>query len=302
MDFGGLYPNPAVLGAALAMVTQNVEIRAGSVVVPLHHPIRLVEEWSVVDNLAGGRVALSLASGWHPHDFVLASVAYDKRKEYLFETVQTIRDLWSGKRVRFQAAEGDEYQLRTLPRPIREDLPIWISIAGNPETWIRAGEIGANVLTGLSAQPLKELGNRIRDYHQALEKHGHDTSGKTITVMLHTFVGESNERIKSLVRQPIQEYLKTFLQQKEALIGTHSNFEVYNIGTKDKQDLLEITFDRYFERTALFGTAEKCSRLVDQLCQIGVNEIACLVDFGLSANTVLSGLNHLNDLKQRYGA
>ena len=70
--FGGLYPNPAVTSAAIAAITHRVEIRAGSVVLPLHHPVRVAEEWSVVDNLSNGRVGISFASGWQPNDFVLA--------------------------------------------------------------------------------------------------------------------------------------------------------------------------------------------------------------------------------------
>jgi hypothetical protein len=70
-DFGGLYPNPAVLSAALATITERVQIRAGSVALPLHHPVRVAEEWSVVDNLSGGRVAIAFASGWHVNDFAL---------------------------------------------------------------------------------------------------------------------------------------------------------------------------------------------------------------------------------------
>src|SRR6185369_13102226 len=49
--FGGLYPNPAVLSAALAVLTTKVKLRAGSVVLPLQNPLRVVEDWSLVDNL-----------------------------------------------------------------------------------------------------------------------------------------------------------------------------------------------------------------------------------------------------------
>src|SRR5215217_9633370 len=44
-EFGGLYPNPSVLAAALAMITKRIQIRAGSVVLPLHNPVRVAEEW-----------------------------------------------------------------------------------------------------------------------------------------------------------------------------------------------------------------------------------------------------------------
>ena len=54
--FGGLFPSSSVISAALAASTQRIRIRAGSVVLPLHSPIRVAEEWSVVDNLSTGRV------------------------------------------------------------------------------------------------------------------------------------------------------------------------------------------------------------------------------------------------------
>ncbi|MEH6528301.1 MAG: LLM class flavin-dependent oxidoreductase, partial [Sneathiella sp.] len=74
--FGGLYPNPSVTSAAVAAVTSNIAIRAGSIVLPLHNPVRVVEEWSVVDNLSGGRVGFSFASGWHANDFSLLPENY----------------------------------------------------------------------------------------------------------------------------------------------------------------------------------------------------------------------------------
>ena len=70
-EVGALYPNPSVLTAALATVTSQIQLRAGSVVLPLHDPIRVAEEWSVVDNLSGGRVGVAFASGWNEADFAL---------------------------------------------------------------------------------------------------------------------------------------------------------------------------------------------------------------------------------------
>src|SRR5262249_10639666 len=70
--FGGIFPNPSLPGVVLAEITRRLRIRAGSVVMPLHHPIRVAEEWAVVDNLSDGRVDLSFAIGWNPNDFVIA--------------------------------------------------------------------------------------------------------------------------------------------------------------------------------------------------------------------------------------
>ena len=55
---------PASAAAAIAAVTKNIRIRAGSCVSPLHHPVRIAEEWGLVDNLSNGRVDISFAAGW----------------------------------------------------------------------------------------------------------------------------------------------------------------------------------------------------------------------------------------------
>src|SRR5437868_15224370 len=91
--FGGLYPNPSVTGAAIAAITENVKIRAGSVVLPLHNPVRVAEEWSVIDNISKGRVGISVASGWHTDDFVLMPDSYADRKEVMLRQIETVRKL-----------------------------------------------------------------------------------------------------------------------------------------------------------------------------------------------------------------
>src|SRR6185436_1226831 len=110
--FGGLYPNPSVLSAALAAITSRVGIRAGSVALPLHHPVRVAEEWSVVDNLSGGRVAVSFASGWHPDDFVLTPSPYDDRKEVMFRGIETIRRLWAGETILLEGPQERRVEVR----------------------------------------------------------------------------------------------------------------------------------------------------------------------------------------------
>src|SRR3954452_23193304 len=89
--FGGLYPNPSVTSAAIAAITDRVKIRAGSVVAPLHHPLRIAEEWSVVDNISRGRAGISFASGWHATDYALRPENYLDRKRLLGEYVDTVR-------------------------------------------------------------------------------------------------------------------------------------------------------------------------------------------------------------------
>ncbi|HHX90692.1 MAG TPA: LLM class flavin-dependent oxidoreductase, partial [Paracoccus sp.] len=124
--FGGPYPNPSVLGAAVAAVTRNIGVRSGSVVAPLHHPIRIAEEWAVIDNLTNGRVALGIASGWHPVDFVLRPEnAPPNNKTAMFDTIDKLRKLWRGEAVEFDRG-GEMVPIQSLPRPVSKELTVWL--------------------------------------------------------------------------------------------------------------------------------------------------------------------------------
>src|SRR5262245_27276640 len=94
---GSLYPNPAVLHAALARETKRIRLRAGSVVLPLHDPIRVAEEWALVDNLSKGRVEISLAPGWNAEDFALHPDRYAKRYDVMYDSIKVLDQLWSGE-------------------------------------------------------------------------------------------------------------------------------------------------------------------------------------------------------------
>ena len=129
-SFGGLYPNPSVTAAALAAVTDRVGIRAGSCVLPLHSPIRVAEEWALVDNLSRGRVGVSFASGWQPQDFVLRPECFDSRQSILFEQIEVVQRLWRGEKVLFKDGRGGDVDIATMPRPVQSELPVWITAAG----------------------------------------------------------------------------------------------------------------------------------------------------------------------------
>src|SRR5689334_20514198 len=128
--FGGTYPNPSVTSAAIAATTKRVKIRAGSVVAPLHHPLRIAEEWSVVDNISGGRVGVSFASGWHAVDFALNPAAYANRRTEMYERIEQVRALWRGEAIEVTDGAGKSVKVRSFPPPVQTDLPIWVASVG----------------------------------------------------------------------------------------------------------------------------------------------------------------------------
>lgn len=296
--FGGLFPNPSVISAALAMVTQHIQIRAGSCVIPLHHPSRVAEEWAVVDNLSHGRVGLSFASGWQPNDFILAPQEYEKRQEVMLEQIDKVRALWRGEVLKFPGIDGRSVNIQVYPRPIQSELPFWLTSSGNPETFRTAGTLGANLLTHLLGQSIEELAEKIQIYREAFQKHHPDLGRGTVTLMIHTFVSHDQDFVLSQVKEPLKNYLRDAIALLKPFAEALGK-DIKNISKEDLDAVLEHAFLRYYQTSGLFGTPASCMQTVNQLHAIGIDEIACLVDFGIADDVVLKNLSYLNDLKEQ---
>jgi natural product biosynthesis luciferase-like monooxygenase protein len=309
-SFGGLFPNPSVTCAALATVTTNVDLRAGSCVVPLHSPIRVAEEWAVVDNLSNGRVGIAVASGWAPPDFAIKPENFKESKSIMFDSLDKVRRLWRGETLTFDGPTG-EVEVRTLPRPIQKELPYWVTTAGNVETFRSAAEAGANVLTHLLGQTFEEVKEKVDAYRSAWKEAGHEGEG-TITLMLHTLIGNDMDEVEDIVRQPMKEYLRsamflvkgaawnfpTFKKMSEETGKSLDEF-FETISDEDMDDLLEFAFQRYFRTSGLFGTPDSAVETVAKCDEIGVDEIACLIDFGIDTDVVMQQLPFLEMLKSK---
>ena len=313
--FGGPYPNPSVTGAAVAAVTQNLDVRAGSCVAPLHHPARIAEEWAVIDNLTNGRVGLAIASGWQPDDFVLRPEnTPPQNKPAMYDAIDQLRKLWAGEPVEFPRADGTPHAVVTQPRPVSKVLPIWVTTAGNPQTWKEAGEIGANVLTHLLGQSVDEVAGKIKIYHDALRAAGHDPADHKVTVMLHSYLAETRAEAEDVAREPMKDYLRSaagLIKQyawafpafkKPAGASNPFEIDLERLSPEEMDAILEFAFQRYFNDSGMFGTVEDGLARTEQLKRIGVDEIACLIDYGIPTDKVLAGLEPLAEVLRRANA
>jgi natural product biosynthesis luciferase-like monooxygenase protein len=299
--FGGFSPNPSVVAAALARETHRVRIHAGSVVLPLHNPIRVAEEWSVVDNLSNGRIGISFASGWQPNDFVFAPEAYATRHDHMYRGIEVVQRLWRGEKVPARSGNGKEIEVGLAPLPRQRVLPTWLT-GSSPVTFTKAGELGFGILTNLQDQSVEELAEKIALYRTALKRNGHDPASARVTLLLHTFLSRDLEEAREKARRPLYRYMKSSL----ALMSNRvkgSNSKPINLEALPEADLdyiLSTGYDRYVQTASLIGTTESCKALVDRLSRIGVSEVACMIDFGIDTQTVLESLDQLSALREQY--
>ena len=300
--FGGFSPNPSVLAAALARETDTIQLRAGSVVMPLHHPLRVAEEWALVDNLSNGRAGISFASGWHPNDFALAPEKFSNNREFTFDGITTVKRLWSGESAQFMGGDNKEVTLSIYPRPKQQSLPAWLTVVGNPDTYRKAGEMGLGILTNLLGQSLEELEKNIAIYKQALTDHGHPPEIGNVVVLIHTFICEDHTTAVETARAPMCDYLLSSLslfQKMAESLPAHLR-DVNRASEADKAFIVAKAYERYIADRALIGSPEHCQPMLERMSRMGVNEVACFLDFGVDAASVMANLPNLTRLKSTY--
>jgi natural product biosynthesis luciferase-like monooxygenase protein len=296
---GSLYPNPAVLHAALAMRTERIGLRAGSVVLPLHDPLRVAEEWAMVDHLSGGRVGVSFASGWNPDDFAFFPRHYTDRGRRLAEAIPVVRALWRGETVDATSGTGRPVRLATFPRPVQPELPVWLTAASNPETFALAGRLGVNLLTHLLDQGVDRLAERVAGYRAARAAAGFDPGTGHVTVMLHTFVGADAALTRAQAREPYCRYLRDNIGLLRGLASSRDrDVDPSTLPERELTEFVAFLYDRFAAARSFIGSPRGCLPLARRLAAIGVDEVACLLDFGPPPELVLANLVHLDELRR----
>jgi natural product biosynthesis luciferase-like monooxygenase protein len=182
--------------------------------------------------------------------------------------------------------------VRIHPQPRQKDLKIWMTCTGGLERFVEAGAHGFNILTALLFQNIADLAVKITAYREARAQHGHAGPGH-VTLMLHTYVGPDEESVRRVVREPFKRYLETSMD-----LWRVGEARLEDMTGRRRADLLEFAFERYYRKTALMGTPQSCGQMIALVRDAGVQEVACLIDFGVEDVKTFESLEYLDQLRQ----
>ena len=170
------------------------------------------------------------------------------------------------------------------------------------------------MLTHLLGQSVEEVADKIKIYHDALRGAGHDPADHRVTVMLHSYLAETRAEAEEIARAPMKDYLRSaagLIKQYawafpafKKPAGTTNPFEIdlEGLSAEEMDAILEFAFQRYFNDSGMFGTVADGLARAEQLKRIGVDEIACLIDYGIPTDKVMAGLKPLADVLRRANA
>jgi natural product biosynthesis luciferase-like monooxygenase protein len=216
---------------------------------------------------------------------VLGNVPFGERRARTLDAVDTLRALWAGDAVEFPAPDGPQ-TVRTYPAPTRPDIPLWLTAMSGPDTFRLAGERGLNLLTSYIQQTREQLAENIRAYRKAFAAAG---TGRRphVTLMLHACVAATRAEALSVAEEALVTYQDSFLDLARSGVAPAA----------DRIGLARFSARQYATERGLIGSPEEAARRLRQLAAMGVDEVACLVDFGLSAERVAETLRLLADCR-----
>jgi alkanesulfonate monooxygenase SsuD/methylene tetrahydromethanopterin reductase-like flavin-dependent oxidoreductase (luciferase family) len=164
--------------------------------------------------------------------------------------------------------------------------------------------MGAGMLTHQLGQNHDALAANIVRYREELTAaHGPDAHGH-VAVMLHTMIGADRDEVREAVREPFSNYLRSSIDlvARDTIGAAPGNFDLSGLPERNKEFMVKLSFDRYFNDAGLFGTVDDGVEVVRRLRSIGVDEIACLIDFGVAPDVVSKSLHHLAELRRQTAA
>jgi probable F420-dependent oxidoreductase len=185
----------ALLGA-LAALTDGVRLGTCVLLPFLHHPLVLAKELASIDQASGGRLTLGLGIGSRGVDYAAASLPNHDRGRRMDETLELLRQAWSGQPIDHHGALFDIHVPPIGPRPAQERLPIWLSGRSRPAMARAAREADGFILGRGSPAFHREW---LADLRQELEAAERDP--RTLPTACLVFFGPTPAAVATHLRR-----------------------------------------------------------------------------------------------------
>lgn len=211
----GMAPSPSLFFAALAQRTQHIRFGPMAFLLPMYHPIRLIEEVCMLDHLSGGRVEVGVSRGVSPHEIKCFGIDPnpDVTREIFSEVLDVFRAGMSNDVLNYT---GKYFEFHDVPMelgPLQQPYPpLWYpSFSESGVTY--AAEHGFNFLSlgppSLIAQLMATYRKVAAETDRGADRiNGHIESPK-LGAMRQIFVAESDEEARRIARPAYEAWYES---------------------------------------------------------------------------------------------
>ena len=264
----GILPDPFAYLAYLAAKTTRIKLGAGVMVVPLHHPMRIVENAAFIDILSNGRFQLGLGSGYRPYEFEGLGMSYELRREIQQEAIPLILKGFHDKRVNhdgkhFKFKMDEQYEI--FPQPIQQPHPPLFMGAGTNESMQFAAEHGFGLMQS-SLPSVEVIGEHVEHYRKHMKTApaplNQNPAFGNVDVVRMVYVAPTDAKAREESEAGITHHMKTF-QAAGSYLG--------DVTEKKRDD--QFAYDNLAETTILHGSPDTVIRRIEAFRKVGATSI-----------------------------
>ena len=268
----GLMSNPTLIGAALSQRTRRSRIAMLGALLPLNNPVRVAEEYAMLDMMSGGRLIAGFIRGI-PNEYIAYGVDPSTSWERFEEAYDLVLRAWTEPES--FGWEGKHYQFRTVsiwPRPLQRPHPPILMSGGSLESAAFAARKRA--MMGVVQLSSQEFARELYDTYRATAREmGWEPPRSNLLVGLHTWVARTDAEARKTLGES-EEYFYSVLSRP----SNHAN-ELVVSGTRYYQSdaarnrrlerrakVMDLTIeDRIEQGTVLCGSPDTVVRQIQQV-------------------------------------
>ncbi|HWY06174.1 MAG TPA: LLM class flavin-dependent oxidoreductase [Candidatus Acidoferrales bacterium] len=185
---------PAVILAAAAARTKKIRLTSAVTVLSAADPVRVFQEFATLDLISQGRAEIVAGRGSFVESYPLFGLRledYDslfaEKLELLLKIRESTKVHWSGKHRAALTGQA------IYPRPLQDELPIWVGVGGTPTSFVRAGILGLPLMVAIIGGEPERFRPLIDVYREAGRRAGHSPERLTIGLHMIGFLGDSTK-------------------------------------------------------------------------------------------------------------
>ncbi|MCS7002003.1 MAG: LLM class flavin-dependent oxidoreductase [Dehalococcoidia bacterium] len=263
----GIVGAPTLLMAAIAMRTRAIKIGSAVAVMPFHHPLRLAEDFALIDNLSNGRVVAGIGPGFAPVEFAGFGQPVEQRRDRFLEGVELLQRAWEEPVVNFHGVYYRANNVTVYPRVVQQPRPLIVQAATKVESRATAARLGRPILIGRLG--FDDARDAIAHYVFTRREAGHEELAIVRAldwcgVLRHVCVAETESEARRLALRASEVYLPM-----AAGLGLPPAIAA---DTEEPESFLA--------RGAIVGTPEHVADQIAALFRIGVRHLICAFDWG----------------------
>jgi alkanesulfonate monooxygenase SsuD/methylene tetrahydromethanopterin reductase-like flavin-dependent oxidoreductase (luciferase family) len=192
-----LMPQPNVIAGALTQLTKRAKILILGRALPLvANPLRVAEEWAMLDNMSRGRIVCGMVRGIGI-EYHAAGVTPSESQARFFEAHDLVHQAWTNPEP--FAFEGEYYKYKyvnVFPRTYQKPHPpIWIPSGGNAETmkWAAHPSRRYPYLQFFNS-PFEGVKKNLLAYRQAARDWGYEADASQLGWAMPLYVARTDEQ------------------------------------------------------------------------------------------------------------